>query len=308
MRVGLVLGAGGVTGEAYHRGVVRALHDLGWDARTAEVLVGTSAGSIVTASLRASSSGSPDEIPRSADTATVPNTAAVPDVAAPPRARRLLIGPLRARPIARAMGLLPAGRIPTEFLSDGLDRRFGDDWPDRDTWIVAVRRRDGRRVVFGRPDAPRARIGEAVAASCAIPAYFTPATIGGTQYVDGGAHSPTNADVLRGRPLDLVLVSSPMSLRAGSLRPALDTPIRLRFHRYLNAELRRLRGNVMHTLTFEPDAEIAGLMGLNMLSARNIDEIEEQAFADAKRTLHRSGLVERLRPARRRRRPAGVSG
>jgi NTE family protein len=302
MQVGLVLGAGGVTGEAYHRGVVRALHDLGWDARGADVLVGTSAGSIVTASLRASSAGSPDQIPRS------PDTAAIPDVAAPPRARRLLLGPLRARPIARAMGLLPAGRIPTKFLSDGLDRRFGDDWPERDTWIVAVRRRDGRRVVFGRSDAPKARIGEAVAASCAIPAYFTPVTIGNTQYVDGGAHSPTNADVLRGRPLDLAMVSSPMSLRPGSLRPTLDTPIRLRFHRHLNAELRRLRGNVTHTLCFEPNTEIAGLMGLNMLSAHNIDEIEEQSYADARRTLHRSGFVQQLQPPRRRRRAVGIPG
>lgn len=288
MQVGLVLGAGGVTGEAYHRGVVRALHELGWDARTADVMVGTSAGSIVTASLRASSAGNPERFPRTAD------TAAVPDPAAPPRARKLLLGPLRARPIARAMGLLPAGRIPTEFLSEGLDRRFGDSWPEQSTWIVAVRRRDGRRVVFGRPDAPAARIGEAVAASCAIPAYFTPVSIGGTQYVDGGAHSPTNADVLRGRPLDVVLVSSPMSLRPGAVRPTLDTPIRLRFHRYLNAELRRLRGNVEQTLTFEPNADVAGLMGLNMLSAHNIDEIEERAHADALRTLRDSGLVDRL--------------
>jgi NTE family protein len=291
MQVGLVLGAGGVTGEAYHRGVVRALHDLGWDARTADVLVGTSAGSIVTASLRASSAGKPHEVPRAAD------TSAIPDPVAPPRARRLLLGPLRARPIARAMGLLPAGRIPTEFLSEGLDRRFGDSWPERNTWIVAVRRRDGRRVVFGRSDAPPARIGEAVAASCAIPAYFTPVTIGGTQYVDGGAHSPTNADVLRGRPLDVVLVSSPMSLRPGAVRPTLDTPIRLRFHRYLHAEIHRLRGNVSQTLSFEPNAEVAGLMGLNMLSARNIDEIEERAHADAMRTLRNSGLMERLAPA-----------
>jgi NTE family protein len=86
----------------------------------------------------------------------------------------LLIGPLRARPIARVMGLLPAGRTPTGFLSDGLDRRFGNTWPGPDTWIVAVRRRDGRRVVFGRADAPSARIGEAVAASCAIPAFSRP--------------------------------------------------------------------------------------------------------------------------------------
>ena len=52
-RVGLVLGAGGVVGQAYHSGVLAALeHDLGWDPRTAEVIVGTSAGSITGALLR----------------------------------------------------------------------------------------------------------------------------------------------------------------------------------------------------------------------------------------------------------------
>jgi len=47
-RVGLVLGAGGTVGAAYHAGALTALqHDLGWDARDAAVVVGTSAGSIV---------------------------------------------------------------------------------------------------------------------------------------------------------------------------------------------------------------------------------------------------------------------
>ena len=40
-RVGLVLGAGGVVGQAYHAGVLAALeHDHGFDARTADVIVG----------------------------------------------------------------------------------------------------------------------------------------------------------------------------------------------------------------------------------------------------------------------------
>lgn len=52
-RVGLVLGAGGVVGQAYHSGVLAALeHDYGWDPRTADVIVGTSAGSITGMLLR----------------------------------------------------------------------------------------------------------------------------------------------------------------------------------------------------------------------------------------------------------------
>ena len=53
-RIALVLGAGGSVGHAFHSGVLSVLaEELGWDARTAEVIVGTSAGSVVGALLRA---------------------------------------------------------------------------------------------------------------------------------------------------------------------------------------------------------------------------------------------------------------
>ena len=52
-RVGLVLGAGGLVGQANHAGALAALeHDLGWDPRTAEIVVGSSAGSLTGTALR----------------------------------------------------------------------------------------------------------------------------------------------------------------------------------------------------------------------------------------------------------------
>ena len=63
---------------------------------------------------------------------------------------------------------------------------------------------DACRVVFGRPGAPHTDVATAVGASSAIPGYFAPVTIHGRRYVDGGVHSPTNADVLRREDLDLV--------------------------------------------------------------------------------------------------------
>ncbi len=51
--VGLVLGAGGVVGQAYQAGVLAALQrEAGWDARDASIIVGTSAGSVTGAALR----------------------------------------------------------------------------------------------------------------------------------------------------------------------------------------------------------------------------------------------------------------
>jgi NTE family protein len=63
-------------------------------------------------------------------------------------------------------------------------------------WITAVRRRDLRRVVFGRHDL-LTPLSAAVAASCAIPGHLAPLRIGAHSYVDGGVHSPTNADLVR---------------------------------------------------------------------------------------------------------------
>jgi NTE family protein len=52
-RIGLVLGAGGLTGQAFHAGVLEGLLDAtGWDARDASLIVGTSAGAGVGAYLR----------------------------------------------------------------------------------------------------------------------------------------------------------------------------------------------------------------------------------------------------------------
>jgi NTE family protein len=63
--------------------------------------------------------------------------------------------------------------------------------------VSAVALASGRRVMFGRPDAPEASVGQAVEASCAIPGFFRPVEIGGRSYVDGGSWSPTNLDTAR---------------------------------------------------------------------------------------------------------------
>ena len=269
-RVGLVLGAGGVTGEAFHRGVLRALHETaGFDARDAEVIVGTSAGSLVAASLRT--------------TGHVPSRRAP----APPDGElsRLDLRPLLAaarRPWTVRAGmvtaLLPAGARPTETFVEPLRRRYGSRWPERDLLVCAVRRRDGRRVVFGAPGAPPIDVATAVAASCAIPGYFRPVVHDGEAYMDGGVHSPTNADVLAGRGLDLVVVSSPMSVAPRSTRLKLDLSARLLWHRYVLAEKRSLERGGTVVLPIEPGGETLRALGLNTLSAARIDRIEELAF------------------------------
>jgi NTE family protein len=283
---GLVLGAGGIAGEAFHRGVVRALDDAGLDPRAADVVVGTSAGSIVAASIRRHTRpGAPPPLavrvrPRFADRAG---------------ALELVRRPRQA---VSALLLRPAflnGRVSPDFILDALRASHGMAWPEAALWIVAVRRGNGRRVVFGMDGQPPADVGAAVAASCAIPGYFSAVDIDGVSYVDGGVHSPTNADLLSGCDLDLVVVSSPMSMRPRAIRTRLDVPPRLLFHRYLLAEVWALRRRGCTVLTIEPDAAVLKAMGLNLMSGRRIHEIEDRAYALAAARLRQ--LQPRVAPA-----------
>jgi NTE family protein len=289
-RIGLVLGAGGVTGEAFHRGVLAALTEVtGFDARTAEVVVGTSAGSLVGASLRCAGSALPTR-----DEPAPPDEALLgrgPDL------RPLLAAarrPWNARAGVLATAFVPAGTRPTETFVEPLRRRCGSAWPSRDLLICAVRRRDGRRVVFGAPGAPPVDVATAVAASCAIPGYFRPVTIGGEAYVDGGVHSPTNADVLAGRRLDLVVVSSPMSVERHALRAKLDLTARLFWHRYVAAERRALERQGTLVLAVEPGGETLRALGVNTLSAARADDIEERAREATVALLARPGMAGRV--------------
>src|SRR5438309_5909148 len=289
-RLGLVLGAGGVTGDAFHRGVLRALSEIGYDARSADVVVGTSAGSMVGAFLR-----QPDRpLGASLRDATVHGRrlGSAPDLSPLLAAVR---HPWRARPGVIATSLLPTGRRSTDVLVSGLAARHGRRWPERPLYVVAARRRDGRRVVFGREGAPPTDVAHAVAASCAIPGYFHPVEINGDMYVDGGVHSPTNADILNDWDLDVLLVSSPMSVDPHAIRPTLDLPMRLGCHRYVRRETARHRRRGTTVLSFEPGGELLTAMGLNPLHGARIDEIEALGCARAAELLTREGLAERLR-------------
>ncbi len=87
-------------------------------------------------------------------------------------------------------------------------------------WAVAVDLDRGDRIAFGAAGAPPTDVPSAVAASCAIPAFFEPMSIGGRRFVDGGVHSTTNGDLAKRLPdgdrPTLVLISAPMSVARGS--------------------------------------------------------------------------------------------
>lgn len=301
--VGLVLGAGGVVGQAYHAGVLAALeHDCGWDPREADVVVGTSAGSITGTLLRVGVPASElaawivqapleaegvvlrslmgTEIPVFEPFRLLPMLRRLPDPPGWEMLQRAVIRPWTFRPMAAALALLAPGRLDIAEQLGMLREVEGRSWPERDLWICAVRRRDGRRVVFGQPDSPEAPLHLAIAASCAVPGYFAPVRIDDHVYVDGGAHSPTNAAVLRGRGLDLVIVVSPMS---GPVRLPTDLYGLSRGHsaRLVRREAGALRGSGTAVITFRPGPAELAAMGNDFMSRDRVDEIVQEAFLGA---------------------------
>lgn len=314
-RTAVVLAAGGLIGQAFHLGVLSALQEItGFDARRAETLVGTSAGSLVAAGLSAGLSA--DDLiaaltgePMSAEGVRAlgdrRRALRMPDVPEPdprrgPLAPQALLTaarrPWKVRPIAVASSLLPAGQTPTDMIARGLHSLHGDRWPDRDLRICAVRARDARRVVFGTSRAPVTDVGTAVAASCAIPAYFRPVTVDGQAYVDGGVHSPSNADVVLRDAFDLVVVLSPMTLGRGTVtRPRVDTPARLAMRRFLAGEVRRLRRRGAEVVVLQPSAEDLPVMGLNPMQHSRAEDVLRTVAASTRRRLEaQPRLVDQL--------------
>jgi NTE family protein len=248
MRVGLVLGAGGVVGASWLIGALEALaSETGWDPSSAEYVVGTSAGSVVGSlvadgiapeylaaysagrtldevddvdgrvaklAARMGGPGTLDEVAQQLGGDELRLQLAAPPIG--PGSWRLALTtlrhPRRHAPSAVMAGWLPRGFVSTRPISELVETFVAGDWPDHPNfWAVAADYRDGHRVAFGREGAPRATVGEAVASSCAIPGFYHPVGIDGRRYVDGGVCSLSNLDLLAGRGLDLVVCLNPTS-------------------------------------------------------------------------------------------------
>jgi NTE family protein len=327
-RRGLVLGSGGVLGFAWLLGALTALEaETGADVRDAEVIVGTSAGSVAAALLGC---GLPVEvisrhhqgIPAPGDPQLSYDYGAGVGEALPPRpgwrpvAPRLawdgLRHPRRVAPLVALTGLLPAGRgslAPVHALVEGVAAAsgFGQRWPDQPRpWIVAADQFTGRRVIFGRdalapgPDGQprpvrRASLADAVQASCSIPAWYPPTIIDGVPYVDGGAVSIASVDALRHADLDEVFVLAPMaSVEVDSPRTTmgkLERRLRRMITRRISADVARLRSSGVRVCLLTPGRADLEAMGVNMMNpARRTDvwaSAQETAAAQLRAQLER---------------------
>ena len=301
-RTGLVLGAGGVLGAAWMTGALASLADrLPCAAGDVDLIVGTSAGSVLAAALRCHAPFE-DVVAwqRGQATGLLRESAALAahDGPLPPLPRwrfgsvplawAALVTPHRVPPWVAASAWLPHGRgqhAALRSLVTGLQVAFdgpSSGWADDRTWISAVDYDSGQRVLFGREGAPRASLPDAVVASCSIPGWYEPAVIGGRRYVDGGVRSMTSLDVLGGTDVQDIYVLAPMASTEPDhpLQPHLQMERGLR--QVLTAVLVRqakalaARGKRVTVLT--PGPRDLAAMGINLMDPRRRQAVLELSF------------------------------
>jgi NTE family protein len=308
-RIGLVLGAGGVLGAAWMTGALAALQQrLARPLGDADIIVGTSAGSVLTAALRCGVKV--EEIVAHQRGELPPELAILgpPDIGGgpwppPPQLRvgsmRLMLTTLRTphrmHPLVAASALLPQGRAHhgalhgmVHALVSHAKHRVGPhgwhpDWAaDGRTWIVAVDYDSGRRVAFGRHGAPPATLPDAVVASCSIPGWYRPAEIAGRRYVDGGVRSATSAALLTRAGLDHVYVLAPLACMAPDRPRKPHERIERRIRRVITFTLRRevhaLRSRGARVTVLTPGPDDLAAMGINLMDPRRRRNVLETSL------------------------------
>jgi NTE family protein len=260
----LVLGGGGSTGNAWLIGVIAGLLDAGLDVTSADLTIGTSAGSTAAAQI---ASATPAELlaailaaapqrtgPVGTDRGRVPISPVADHLE---RISKIIASAEDAADMRRRMG---AAALDMDAASDGswqtqwratvASRLPSQHWPQRTVLITAVDAQTGEPAVFDRHSG--VDLADAVAASCAS---GFPYRIGDNRYIDGGYRSNAeNADLAAG--YGRVLVLSPFGGR--SLAP-------LDWGTQLSAQVDELRAGGSRVEAIFPDSNSEHMFGANAM-------------------------------------------
>ena len=248
MAKALVLGGGGITGIAWETGMIAGLAEAGIDLTTADVVVGTSAGSAVGAQILSGAKIEDLYAEQLADASAERATRMGLGVYV-----RFILTGLWPGDETRARARLGRSALRTISVPEDERRRVFENrlrlrtWPARRLLIVAVDAKSGETRVFDA--ASGVSIVDAVAASCAVPLVWPPMTIDGHRYMDGGTRSITNADLAVG--CDQVVVLAPVI-------------VAMRRSGRISAQLAGLGAGVRSTVV-SPDAAARGAIGRNVL-------------------------------------------
>lgn len=296
-RRALVLGCGGVLGGAWTIAALESLErELGWDAREADLLIGTSVGAVLAALLGA---GVPVSQMVASQLGTAPDCVWNHELDTggifPPLPRAKLIAPhwLNTRGQSKlswfsaAIGWLPEGRADMSGFRRLIEHAVPEGiWVKHpNTWMMAVDQDSGQRVALGKAGSPKPLIADAVCASYGVPAWCPPVHFEGRRYVDGGIASPTSADFVLGQAIDEVIVLAPMAShdldRPLPLTPAwIERQVRRYMTQVVDAEVAKLRQAGLKVIEIYPTAADLEAIGYNLMDYHRRLEV----FLTAQRT------------------------
>jgi len=347
VKLGLVLGAGGLVGMAYHAGVLHALEEEGGVAPgEASLIVGTSAGAVVGAYLRngwttrdfwamALAPPSPSPVPGLARLpipqgmrplsvvadAVVPGLppVLVPAFSNPCEGLRRSLGSawvlsrlvlrLPLPPLPRAVqDRFPGGMFGLEQSRVRLEQDLEAAWPQAPLWLCAFDIGNGQRVVLGRDLTSAVTVPRAVLASSAVPGLYPPVRVGRRVLVDGGCHSCTNLDLAVEAGCDVVVVVAPMAYDTCS-PPGWAAQLARRWPaRSLARERREACRQGAKVLMVRPTGAEIRAHGVNLMRRDGLDRIAMGAYEATARALGTDVFRQALGRRRRRQRAAGRRG
>jgi len=289
MTKALVLSGGGSVGIAWEIGVAAGLARGGVDVRTADFIVGTSAGSAVGAQLALGRDfgelvSRQRRIGRT--TASMSSSSTAEGSTGEQMAKLFAViaeamagpGSAEARRAAVGRFALAAEAWPEDQFVAAFRYLNGEPWPARFA-CPAVDAVSGDVAVWDI--GAGVELDRAVASSCAVPGLFAPITIHGRRYIDGGFRSGTNADLARGH--DRVLIISLLgAVAAASGQDARFTPAG-----QLDSEVAALTESGSVVQVIAADEAGAQAMGVNLMDRAAIpaavDEGIRQGESEARR-------------------------
>jgi NTE family protein len=257
----IVLGGGGPVGRAWEAGLVSGLAAKGLALRSADLILGTSAGAIVGAQLALGLDlALAPPLPGQAAPAVTPvspsgmgelfKAIAQASRAAAPEAFRQKIGQFAL------MATTPS----EEQSMRRIDILAKHEWP-ANFRATAVNVRTGESIVWHRGS--KVPLDRAVASSCALPGVWPPITIDSERYMDGGIRSMLNADLVPNHAAVIVVSCFALALPEGVNND--DQEI---LNTRLNAEIIGLRESGARVDVITPSAEF---LELTQRGARMLD-------------------------------------
>ena len=272
----LVLGGGGTLGVAWETGLLAGLEAEGVTLGNADLILGTSAGSIVgSAVARGVSPNMLAELQIAAARQAAANPA---QAAAPPPDLSKVMGFFMRMPetgeppidlrreigeVSRTSPTMPEAQMLAQFAAMGVS----GDWPKKFA-CTAVDAETGEFHVWRESD--QVEFARAVASSCSVPGIFPPIAINGRAWMDGGMRSGTNVDVAAGHERVLAVVVIPMAFAEE------------RMLKRVNAEGEAVVKAGGRYEVISPDAQTQDAFGPNLMDGSRRVQVVEQGMRQGK--------------------------